>query len=181
MHLLESRYQRAWADQAYPGGVVQHLDSIGLLSPRLTLAHCVWARTDELELLALRGVTIVVNNSSNLHLRSGVAPVAQMLELGCRVAMGLDGKAFDEDDDALREMRLSHLLHAGTGFQLTPSREQLLRLVFVNGRLSVTNVDDGGTVSAGVTTMASCTWSGTAPMEGYALIPRTLARFGFTG
>jgi cytosine/adenosine deaminase-related metal-dependent hydrolase len=149
MHLLESRYQRAWGDQAYPDGVVQHLDSIGLLSERLTLAHCVWARPDELDFLAERGVTIAVSNSSNLHLRSGIAPVARMLEAGCRVALGLDGKAFDEDDDALREMRLSHLLHAGTGFKLALSREQLSRIAFVNGRLSVTNIADGGTISVG--------------------------------
>jgi 5-methylthioadenosine/S-adenosylhomocysteine deaminase len=33
MHLLETRYQRAWADQAIPGGIVSFLDDIGLLTP----------------------------------------------------------------------------------------------------------------------------------------------------
>ena len=99
MHLLETRYQRAFADANYPDGMVKHLDAIGLLSPRLSLAHCVWARPDELELLAERGVTLVNNNSSNLHLRSGMAPVARMVERGCRVALGIDGSALDEDDD----------------------------------------------------------------------------------
>ena len=149
MHLLESRYQRAWADAAYPDGVVKYLDAIGLLSPRLTLAHCVWARPAELELLAERNVTIVVNSSSNLHLRSGIAPVARMVEAGCHVALGVDGKAFEEDDDALRELRLAHLLHAGSGFAVGVSREQMLQIAFVNGRKSVTNVDDGGTIRAG--------------------------------
>ena len=55
MHLLETRYQRAWADAEFPGGIVRYLDRIGLLSPRLTLAHCTWARPDELELIAERG------------------------------------------------------------------------------------------------------------------------------
>ena len=82
MHLLETRYQRAWADATHPAGVVRHLDALGLLSPRLTLAHCVWARPDELELLAERGVTIAVNTSSNLHLRSGIAPMALMFAAG---------------------------------------------------------------------------------------------------
>jgi cytosine/adenosine deaminase-related metal-dependent hydrolase len=149
MHLLETRYQRAWADAEYPGGIVKYLDAIGLLSPRLTLAHCVWARDDELERLAERGVTIAVSNSSNLHLRSGIAPLSRMLALGCRVAMGIDGKAFDEDDDALRELRLSQLLHAGTGFKLASTRPQMLQVAFGNGRLSVTNRDDGGTLSPG--------------------------------
>jgi len=150
MHLLETRYQRAWADANYPGGMVKHLDAIGLLSPRLSLAHCVWARSDELELLAERGVTLVNNNSSNLHLRSGMAPVARMLERGCRVALGIDGSAIDEDDDALRELRLAHLLHVGTGFTVAVSREQTMRMAFRNGRFSVTNVDDGGAIVDGM-------------------------------
>ena len=149
MHLLETRYQRAWADATHPEGVVRHLDKLGLLSPRLTLAHCVWARAEELELLAERGVTIATNTSSNLHLRSGIAPVARMIDAGCRVALGLDGSALDDDDDALREMRLWHLLHVGNGFKLSVGRQPLLRAAFVNGRLSVCNVDDGGAIVAG--------------------------------
>ncbi len=149
MHLLETRYQRNWSDEAYPDGVVRHLDSSGLLSPRLTLAHCVWARPDELELLAARGVTIAVSNSSNLHLRSGLAPVARMTRAGCRVALGIDGKALDEDDDALRELRLAELLHIGTGFKNAVSRAQMLRMAFANGRKSVSNIDDGGGIVAG--------------------------------
>src|SRR6202043_1498706 len=93
MHLFETRYQRGYLDQLYGGDAVKFLDRIGLLSPRLTLAHCVWARPDELELLAARGVTISVNSSSNLLLRSGVAPLATMLAKGCRVALGIDALA----------------------------------------------------------------------------------------
>ena len=149
MHLLETRYQRAFADANYPGGIVKHLDCLGLLSSRLTLAHCVWARPEELDLLAVRGVTLVNNNSSNLHLRSGMAPVARMVERGCRVALGIDGSALDEDDDSLRELRLAHLLHVGTGFKTAVSRQQALRMAFGNGRFSVTNVDDGGAIFPG--------------------------------
>jgi cytosine/adenosine deaminase-related metal-dependent hydrolase len=150
MHLLETRYQRGWADGAYPEGIVRYLDRIGLLSPRLTLAHCTWARPEELELIAERGATIAVNTSSNLGLRSGVAPLAEMLRRGCRVALGLDGLALDEDDDALREMRIAHLLHAGTGFRIDVDRSSVLRMAFVNGRRSVlNNNDDGGALVNG--------------------------------
>jgi cytosine/adenosine deaminase-related metal-dependent hydrolase len=149
MHLLETRYQRVWADATHPAGVVKHLDTLGLLSPRLTLAHCVWARPDELELLAERGVTIAVNTSSNLHLRSGIAPMAQMFAVGCRVALGIDGSALDDDDDALRELRLGHLLHVGKGFEIAVSRDNILRAAFANGRFSVSNTQDGGAIRAG--------------------------------
>jgi cytosine/adenosine deaminase-related metal-dependent hydrolase len=32
-HLFETRYQREWADRAYPGGLVRRWREIGLLSP----------------------------------------------------------------------------------------------------------------------------------------------------
>ena len=116
MHLLETRYQRAFADRAYPEGVVQRLKALGLLSPRLTLAHCVQARAEDLDAIADSGTVIATNPSSNLHLASGVAPVAEAIVRGCRVAIGVDASAFDEDDDILRELRLGHFLHGGWGF-----------------------------------------------------------------
>jgi cytosine/adenosine deaminase-related metal-dependent hydrolase len=149
MHLLETKYQRQWADAAYPDGVVRMLDDIGLLSPRLTLAHCVWTTPEELELLAERGVTIAVNTSSNLHLHSGISPLIMMKERGCSVALGIDSKAFDDDDDALRELRLSYLLHAGTGFDRAVTRQQAVYTAVSNGRFAVTNVNDGGLIEAG--------------------------------
>jgi 5-methylthioadenosine/S-adenosylhomocysteine deaminase len=149
MHLLETHYQRSWADAEFPEGIVRYLDSIGLLSPRLTLAHCAWARPEELELIGERGTTISVNTASNLGLRSGIAPVAEMVRRGCRVALGLDGLALDEDDDGLRDMRLAHLLHGGIGFHIDVKRADILGMAFRNGRRSVLNTEEGGELAAG--------------------------------
>jgi 5-methylthioadenosine/S-adenosylhomocysteine deaminase len=149
MHLLETRYQRAWADRVHPQGIVRYLDAIGLLSPRLTLAHCTYARPDELALLAERDVTIAVNTSSNLGLRSGIAPLPAMLKAGCRVAMGLDGMAFDEDDDALREMRLAWSLHRGWGYQEDMSTAQLWAFAAHHGKRSVSGASGDATSSDG--------------------------------
>ncbi|MBD1548626.1 amidohydrolase family protein [Roseibium aggregatum] len=148
MHLLETLPQRTWADQAYPQGIVRHLADIGLLSPRLTLAHCVWARPDELELIAEYGARISVNPSSNLHLASGIAPVAEMKKAGVAFAMGLDGCAFDEDDDALRELRLFRLLNAGWSFaeDLTPG--DALKAACSTGRAAM-GLTPGGTIEVG--------------------------------
>ena len=113
MHCQETNRQRAWADNRFPGGFVAHLDDLGLLSPRLTVAHCVWLRPEECDLLAERGVTIVLNSSSNLRLGSGVAPAAEFARRGVRLAVGIDSLSFDDDDDALRELRLLYHLHRG--------------------------------------------------------------------
>ncbi|MDC7784127.1 amidohydrolase family protein [Rhodoplanes sp. TEM] len=149
MHLLESRYQRAWADATYPHGLLNHLDGLGLVNARVSFAHGTWLRPDEMELIAERGATIVVNTSSNLVLRSGIAPLAEMLRRGCRVAMGLDGVALDEQEDPLAEMQLAYLLHKGEGFATTMSRDQLLRFALAAGRFAVLGEDAGGTVAPG--------------------------------
>ena len=64
MHLLESRYVREWADHAYSMGIIKHIKSLGLLSPRLAVAHGTWLRGEECSELAENGVTVSVNTSS---------------------------------------------------------------------------------------------------------------------
>jgi cytosine/adenosine deaminase-related metal-dependent hydrolase len=116
MHVLETKYQRQWADAKYPSGVAEHLRSVGLLSPRLTIAHGTWMRPRECEVFAEYGVTVSINTSSNLRLKSGVAPLQTIKLSGMNFALGLDALALDDDDDILREMRLTYLLHRGHGF-----------------------------------------------------------------
>lgn len=149
MHLLETQYQRNWADRTYPQGIVRYLDEIGLVNERVSFAHCIWLRPGEMELIAERGATIVINTSSNFIVSSGIAPVGRMLRRGCRIAMGLDGLAFDEDEDALREMRLAYVVHKGSGFDIRMARADLLRFATENGRFAVTGQTDGARIAPG--------------------------------
>ena len=109
-HLLETSIQRSWADATYPNGFVRHLADLGLVSPRFTAAHGVWLNAEDIALLAAGGAAVAVNASSNLRLRSGIAPVPAFLETGLRVCFGVDSFALDDDEDALKEMRFAHQL-----------------------------------------------------------------------
>ena len=146
---FESLRQREWADAHYPEGLIRHLDAIGLLSERLTVAHGVWLRADECELLAARSVTVSVNTSSNLRLGSGVAPVALFKSKGLAWAMGLDGMAFDDDEDGLRELRLLWYSQQGNGLASTISRVELCDAAFGTGRRTITPVT-GGAIETGM-------------------------------
>ena len=148
MHLLETIYQRAWADANFPLGVVRYLRDIGFLSDRLTLAHCIHARPDEIEMIAASGARIVTNFSSNMHLRSGLAPIAAAHNCGCAIAVGVDGLALDEDDDVLREMRLVQMMHGGLGFRRTWTCPEFFGLAIANGR-AATGAPGTGELVAG--------------------------------
>ena len=142
MHFLETRFQREWADAEFRNGIVGHLDSIGLLTPKLTLAHCVWLRPGEASILADRGVTVVLNTSSNLRLRSGIAPVSALKAAGVRLGVGIDGLSLDDDDDAFREMRLAHLLHSGNALDAGLTAQDVLSATCSTGPSVVAGAAD---------------------------------------
>lgn len=121
MHMLETRAQRDYAFRKWGKSFVRHLDDICALGPWLTLAHMVWVEPDDLDLLAERGVAVAHNPSSNLRLRSGIAPLAAMLAAGVTAGIGLDGHALDDDQDYLREMRIAWVL-GNLSASLSPSR-----------------------------------------------------------
>jgi cytosine/adenosine deaminase-related metal-dependent hydrolase len=150
MHLLETERQRQWADAHYPQGLIPFLDTLGLLTPRLTVAHAVWLRPDECALLAERGVTVSINVSSNMRLRSGGAPLDAMRAAGLHYGIGLDGASFDDDEDMLREMRLVRHVHAlaKTGApSMTPA--EIFDAALVTGRRTILGDDGGGRIMPG--------------------------------
>ncbi len=146
MHLLESPRQREWLDRRFPQGIVRYLDDIGFLSPRLAVAHGVQLRPDEYELLAERGVQLVSNPSANLRLRSGIAPLANAVKRGLRFGIGLDGSAFDDDQDLWREMRLLYFLHGGRELERSFTAADIFDAALHSGRMVINASSDDFTV-----------------------------------
>jgi 5-methylthioadenosine/S-adenosylhomocysteine deaminase len=88
-----------------------YLDRIGLLSPRLVLAHGVWMEDEELELVAARGATVVTNPVSNLKLAVGrVFPYEKARGHGIPVALGTDGASSNNSLDLLDDLKVLALL-----------------------------------------------------------------------
>src|SRR5688572_20745940 len=74
-------------------GNIEYFDIVGLASPRLNVAHCVWIDDDEQGRLAARDVKVTHCPSSNLKLGSGIAPVPDLRARGICVSLGADGAA----------------------------------------------------------------------------------------
>jgi cytosine/adenosine deaminase-related metal-dependent hydrolase len=134
MHLDETAYQRAYARRRTGGTAVEHLERLDLLGPRLTLGHGVWLTERDVERVAAQGVMVCTNPSSNLRLRSGIAPVNRYLAAGVRLGIGLDEAGINDDRDMLQEMRLALRLHRVPGMDdAVPTSAQVFRMATEDG------------------------------------------------
>ncbi len=91
-HLSESRAEIAWVKELFPDCDTYHdtYRKHGLWTNKTLMAHCVWSDEQELEAMKQAGVAVVHCPDSNMNLRSGIAPVRKMLDMGVQVLLGSD-------------------------------------------------------------------------------------------
>ncbi|MGQ4808317.1 5'-deoxyadenosine deaminase [Candidatus Entotheonellaceae bacterium PAL068K] len=134
MHLLETPYQRQYARRRSGTTAVRYLADLGFLGPDVTLGHGVWLSEADVQLVVDTGTMICHNASSNLRLRSGVAPLNHYAARGVRVALGLDEAGINDDRDMLQEMRLVLRLHRVPGMDDTvPTAPQVFQMATEHG------------------------------------------------
>jgi 5-methylthioadenosine/S-adenosylhomocysteine deaminase len=110
-HLAETEDEVRTSQEKHHLTPAAYLESIGLLSPRVVAAHCVWVGPEDRALLARRGVKVSHNPESNMKLASGTAPVPAFLASGMTVGLGTYGAASNNDLDMFEAMRQAALLH----------------------------------------------------------------------
>ncbi|MFU0507972.1 amidohydrolase family protein [Pseudaminobacter sp. NGMCC 1.201702] len=120
LHLLETKYQREYAFRRTGRTAVEHIEALGLLGPRLTLGHAVWLSEPDIERVAASGCHICNNASSNLRIRSGIAPVNHFARHGIPVCVGIDEAGINDDRDMLQEMRVVLNIHRTPGMDDDP-------------------------------------------------------------
>lgn len=137
-HTLESKLHAIEATQLYGCTLVEHLDRLGVLSPRLTLNHAVWLTDDDLRRLADNGCHVTHNPLSNLKLGSGIARVPDMFAAGINVALGTDGTSTSDRADMFRSLGLAAMLHrVGTlDASRWPTANDAIAMATINGASS---------------------------------------------
>ncbi|GII76327.1 cytosine deaminase [Sphaerisporangium rufum] len=107
-------------------GPVAFLDTLGLLSPDLHVAHGVHLDGDERALLRARGVSVALCPRSNRTLGLDGPPVAALLEEGSAIAVGTDSLASSPSLDVLEDVRVLLALAREQGYR----RPDLARRLF---------------------------------------------------
>ncbi|MCC6531699.1 MAG: amidohydrolase family protein [Burkholderiales bacterium] len=150
MHLLETQYQKEYARRRSGASAVAHLRDLGLLGPRLTLGHGVWLSESDIDLIAETRTMVCHNPSSNLRLRSGIAPLNHLEQRGVRVALGLDDCSINDDRSMLQEMRVALKVHRVPGMDdAVPTAPQVLQMATEHGARTTAFATRIGTLEPG--------------------------------
>ena len=92
-HLSENTSEIAWVAELEPESKSygDAYNRYGLFGQTPTImAHCVWTRGHELELMKHNGVMVAHCPTSNFNLSSGMAPIRSLLDEGVRIGLGSD-------------------------------------------------------------------------------------------
>lgn len=128
---------------------VIYLDHIGLATPRLILAHCVWLSEEEKEIIRLRGVKVTHCPGSNMKLSSGIAEIPDLLNRQIHVGIGADGAPCNNNLDMFQEMRLTALMHKIPHGPTAMDARTVLRMATMGGAEVLGMAKEIGSLEAG--------------------------------
>ena len=148
-HASEQRDEVEFVRSIVGHSNIEYLGLVGLLTPRVNIAHCVWAEPHERRMLAETGSKVTHCPGSNLKLGSGIAPIPEMLAQGICVSLGADGAACNNHLDQFGEMRLAATLQGILGGPGALPARQALWMATRNGARALGIEDLVGSVEAG--------------------------------
>jgi cytosine/adenosine deaminase-related metal-dependent hydrolase len=86
-------------------------------------------------------------------MRNGITPVMPLRAAGVNVAMGLDDKTINDDEDAVMELRMMHKVHRLHSFELTSptlSAYEALEIATLNGAKAAGFAGEAGALLPGM-------------------------------
>lgn len=111
MHTAETYGELQTVKCDHKMGIIEYLDSLGVLDSHTMLIHGVWMSAKERKLLADRDVKIAHNPVANMILGDGVAKIPELKAMGVTVGIGVDGAASNNNQDMFEAMKTCALLH----------------------------------------------------------------------
>lgn len=154
MHVAETEDEPDKITKAFgvpvKGGIVEYLDSLGVLEKDVIAAHCVYLTPKDIDILRKKGVKVSHNPVSNLKLGSGISPVPKLLKKSVTVALGTDSSCSNNTADMFEAMRIAALLHKGVGRNptLLPA-EKVLQMATIEGAKALLWEKNIGSIEVG--------------------------------
>ncbi len=153
-HIYESKSMAVEARLDYPGhggSLITWLTGLGMVGPRVNLAHSVWLSDEELGSIAESGTRIVLNLLSNLKLKSGLPPTGAIQRLGIGYSLGCDNPSCSDSQNMFQAMKLTATLNAISDPDPLPDQaRQVFEAATLGGAAAVGMSDRIGRLEVGL-------------------------------
>ncbi len=150
-HLVETKIQAITAHDFYGCSMVEHMDNIGVLNDRWSMAHTVWVSDDDIRLLNESGASVVHNPYSNLTIGSGISPINEMRKNNVNIALGTDGSNCGGNQSIFGAMNLAACISKVTTprYEDWQSAQDVFGMATVNGAKAIKLDDEIGSLDLG--------------------------------
>lgn len=152
IHVLETKLQAVTGQLFYGKSVVEHMSSLGILTPKTTLAHTVWVSDSDIGIISEGGASIAHNPVSNLKLGSGIAPIRKIIDAGINVGLGTDNNTANDTANLFDTMKLAAVLHKVVDYDYDRwvGAEEIMRMATLGGARCGGLDEETGALSVGM-------------------------------
>lgn len=109
-HVSETKWEVQQSIDEVGMTPLAYLESIGFLEDPIIAVHGIHLTPEEMALCKKRGVTVCYNPKSNGKLGSGIAPIAELRDMGVDLCIATDGAASNDLLDMFEDMRFGSML-----------------------------------------------------------------------
>jgi 8-oxoguanine deaminase len=148
-HLAETEDETTYCMENYGIRPLALMERCGWLGEDVWYAHGIHFTDEELGKLRDTRTGVCHCPTSNMRLGSGTARVPQMVDMGIRIGLGVDGSASNDTSDMMGELRNCFLLQRLAGGSSAMTARQVLGLA-TSGGADLLGRDDIGRIEEGM-------------------------------
>ncbi len=150
LHNAEMDYEMEYFSDELGTTPTAFLESLGILSPRTVLAHCIHMTDNDLDLVARCGSKVAHCIGSNTKSGKGVAPVKEMLDHGITVGLGTDGASSGNTLSMFTQFRLFASCHKTANHDRSVfTADEIVKLGTIEGAKVLGAEDITGSIETG--------------------------------
>lgn len=147
-HLCETKDEENFMLSREGVRPLAYMENLGWTGDDVWYAHGIHFNDEELKVLARTGTGVAHCPVSNMKLSSGIARIPEMLALGVKVGLAVDGSASQDGSNLLEEIRICYLLHRLNSSVKAPTGYDILKLA-TRGGASLLGRTDIGSIETG--------------------------------
>jgi 5-methylthioadenosine/S-adenosylhomocysteine deaminase len=148
-HSSENRNEIEEVYKKYGMENIEYFNSIGVLSDRTVLAHCIHVNENEKQFLKETQTRVAHCPSANLKLGSGIANIPGYLKNDISVSLGADGAPCNNNLSMFTEMKHAALIQKPIHGSTAMDSKTVFRLATIDGAKALHLDDEIGSIEAG--------------------------------